>query len=328
VTQTYRAAVCTALSGPSAVRVMDMPCHTLNAGQVRLAVRAAGVNFPDVLMTKGGYQLRLDPPFVPGMEVAGEIVELGADVNGWRCGDTVMAGTRGGGFATEAVVGTQALSLLPPALSFAEGAAYHAAAITALHALVDRGHIQNGESLLVLGASGGVGMAAVQLGAHLGALVIGTGSTPEKRTAILAAGAAHALDPAAPDLASQIKALTHGNGVDLVYDPVGGALAITATRAIAWGGRYLVVGFASGDIPAFPANHAMIKGYSIIGLRAGESGRRDPALGAQNRLKLRDYAAAGIMRPRIAHQYPLADAGLALRSLEERTVIGRAVITP
>jgi NADPH:quinone reductase len=328
VTQTYRAAVCTALTGPNALRVMDMPCQVLNAGQVRLAVRAAGVNFPDLLMTKGGYQLRLDPPFVPGLEVAGEIVELGADVDGWRCGDKVMAGTRGGGFAAEAIVGADALSLLPPALNFEEGAAYHAAAITALHALVDRGNIQPGAFLLVLGASGGVGMAAVQLGAHLGAIVIGTGSTPEKRAAILAAGASHALDPAAPDLAAQVKALSQGNGVDLVYDPVGGALAITATRAIAWGGRYLVVGFASGDIPSFPANHAMIKGYSIIGLRAGESGRRDPVLGAQNRKKLADYAAAGVMRPSIAKRYPLADAGLALRSLEERLVIGRAVIIP
>ncbi len=328
MTQSYRAAVCTALSGPGALRVMDLPPPPLGPGQVRLAVRAGGVNFPDLLMTRGGYQLRLEPPFVPGMEVAGEIIEVASDVKGWRCGDAVMAGTRGGGFAAEAVVDVGALSALPPALNFDEGAAFHAAGITALHALVDRGHLQAGETILVLGASGGVGMAAVQLAKHLGARVIGTGSTPAKRAAVLEVGADHALDPADSDLAAQIKSLTNGRGVDVVYDPVGGDLAIMATRAIGWGGRYLIVGFASGTIPSFPANHAMIKGYSLIGLRAGESGRRDPKLGAENRAKLAAFAAAGIMRPIISGRYSLDDAGSALEDLDKRSVIGRAVITP
>ena len=275
--ETYRAAVCTALSGPSAVMVKDLPIRPLEAGEVRIGVRAAGLNFPDLLMTRGGYQFRPDPPFVPGLEVAGEIIEIAPDVHGFAISDRVTSGGKGGGFAEQFIAPATAVAHLPAALSFEEGACWRGAAVTAWHALNDKAQLKQGETVLVLGASGGVGMAAVSLAKHMEAVVIGTGSTPEKRAAILAAGADHALDPAEPDLAAQVKALTNG-GVDVVYDPVGGDLAITATRAIAWGGRYLIVGFASGVVPQFPANHAMIKGYSLIGLRAGKSGRRDPAL--------------------------------------------------
>jgi NADPH2:quinone reductase len=171
-------------------------------------------------------------------------------------------------------------------------------------------------------------MAAVKLAKHLGALVIGTGSTAEKRAAIIAAGADHALDPADPELAQQVKTLTGGTGAKLVYDPVGGSLAITATRAIAIGGRYLIVGFASGDIPAFPANHALIKEYSLIGLRAGESGRRDPELGRRNRIILAELAAQGVMRPLVSRSFPLSAAREALSLLEARAAIGRIVLEP
>jgi NADPH2:quinone reductase len=215
---------------------------------------------------------------------------------------------------------------LPDGFSFEEGACWRSGAVTAWHALHDKAELQAGESVLILGASGGVGMAAVKLARHKGALVIGTGSTPEKRAAILTAGADHALDPAAEDMAAQVKALTGGGGVDVVYDPVGGDLAITATRAIAWGGRYLIVGFASGTIPQFPANHAMIKGYSLIGLRAGESSRRDPALAARTNAALSALAGQGVMRPHISHRFALDQAADALRILETRQVIGRAVV--
>ncbi len=326
MTSTYGAAICTALTGPGSINIELLESATLAPDEVRIAVRAAGLNFPDLLMTYGKYQFRPDPPFVPGLELAGEVIEIGADVSGVAIGDTVMAGGKGGAFAEQFVVKAVNTKPLPPALSFAEGACWSGAASTAWHALHDKAAVRPGESILVLGASGGVGMAAVMLAKHMGALVIGTGSTEAKRAAILAAGADHALDPIAPDLAALVKALTGGNGVDIVYDPVGGDLAITATRAIAWGGRYLIVGFVSGSIPNFPANHAMIKGYSLIGLRAGESSRRDPMLAAQSREALTNLAADGVMRPHISHKFTLFETPDALRALENRDVIGRAVI--
>jgi NADPH:quinone reductase len=322
----YRAATCTALTGPASIQLLSTAPPVLAPREVRIDVRAAGLNFPDLLMTYGKYQFRPDPPFVPGMEIAGEVIEIGSEVRSFAIGDRVMAGGKGGGLAEQAIVPASATTPLPDALSFEEGACWRGAAVTAWHALHDKAALKTGEAVLILGASGGVGMAAVKLAKHKGAVVIGTGSTPEKRAAILAAGADHALDPAAEDLAAQVKALTQGAGADVVFDPVGGALSITATRAIAWGGRYLIVGFASGTIPSFLAGHAMIKGYSLIGLRAGESGRRDPALAAQTSAALAELAARGVMRPHISHRFALDDAGDALRALEDRRVIGRAIV--
>ena len=325
---TYRAAVCTSLTGPESMRVVDQPSRALSFGEVRIKVRAAGLNFTDLLMTYGRYQHRPDPPFIPGMEMAGEVTEVAFDVNAFACGDFVMGGSKGGCLAEELVLPVHSLKPLPEALSFEEGACWHGAAITAWHALHDKAALKAGESVLILGASGGVGMAAVSLAAHRGALVIGTGSTEQKRAAILGAGAAHALDPAGPDLAAQVKALTGGKGVDIVFDPVGGDLALSATRAIAWGGRYLIVGFASGTIPSFPANHAMIKGYCLIGLRAGESGRRDPALALRSAKALAELANIGVIRPLISHRFSLNESSEALKALERRAVIGRAIVLP
>lgn len=326
MTETYRAAVCTSLTGRGSIIIQDVPRVLLNPGEVRIGVRAAGLNFPDLLMTYGRYQFRPDPPFVPGMEVAGVVLEGGED-SGLLIGEPVMSGAKGGGFAEEIIVPASSIRPLPPALSFEEGACWRAASVTAWHALNDKVALGEGENLLVLGASGGVGMAAVMLGKHRGAIVIGTASTPEKRSAVLAAGADHVIDPADSDLAGTVKALTKGAGADVIFDPVGGDLAITATRAIAYGGRYLIVGFASGTVPSFPANHAMIKGYSLIGLRAGESSRRDLALAARTDAALSGLAAQGIMRPHISHRFSLNQAADALRALEQRQVIGRAVIT-
>lgn len=324
---TYRAAVCTALTGPDSLQVQDCSIDPLPNDGVRIATRAAGVNFPDLLMTHGTYQFRPDPPFVPGLEIAGDVIETGRDVAGIRVGDRVMAGARGGGFAEQLVAPAHAVMPLPPALSYAEGACWRSAAVTAWHALHDKAALQPGETILVLGASGGVGMAAVRLAKHVGARVIGTGSTPAKREAILAAGADVALDPEAPDLADRVKTLTDGKGANVVFDPVGGSLSIKATRAIGWGGRFLIVGFASGDIPAFPANHALIKGYSLIGLRAGEASRRDSDLAARTGQALKALAALGVMRPHISHRFTLDDAADALRELGGRNIIGRAVIS-
>lgn len=322
----YRAAVCTALTGPDSIRIEKREPPALQPGEVRIAVRAAGLNFPDLLMTYGKYQFRPDPHFVPGMEVAGEVIEIASDVLGISVGGRVMAGGKGGGLAEQLVVPASAIRPLPTALSFEEGACWHSGAMTAWHALHDKAALQPGESVLVLGASGGVGMAAVALAKRKGAFVIGTGSTETKRAAILAAGADHALDPADPELPAKVKALTGGAGVDVVYDPVGGDLSIAATRAIAWGGRFLIVGFASGTIPNFPANHPLIKGYSLIGLRAGEASRRDSTLADRTAKSLAELADQGIMRPHISHRFFLDDAADALRALENRAVIGRAVV--
>jgi NADPH2:quinone reductase len=278
-------------------------------------------------MTYGKYQFRPDPPFIPGMEFSGEIIEVAPDVSGFAPGDAVMGGGKGDCIAEQAVVSAGALTHKPDALTWEEAACWRAGASTAWHALHDKAVLQPGETLLVLGAAGGVGMAAVALGKHKGAIVIGTGSSAEKRAAILHAGADHALDPADPDLAQKVKDLTGGRGCDVVFDPVGGELSITATRAIAWGGRFLIVGFASGKVPQFPANHALIKGYSLIGLRAGEASRRDPALASQTSAALRQLAAGGVMRPHISHRFTLAQTADALRIIERREAIGRVTIT-
>ncbi|MCE2830156.1 MAG: NADPH:quinone oxidoreductase family protein [Sphingomonadales bacterium] len=323
----YRAAICTALTGPDSIRVEPCEPAPLGPGQLRIAIRAAGLNFPDLLMTYGKYQFRPNPPFIPGMEFSGEVIEVAADVSGFAPGDAVMGGGKGDCIAEQAVVSAGALTHKPDALTWEEAACWRAGASTAWHALHDKAVLQPGETLLVLGAAGGVGMATVDLGKHKGAIVIGTGSSAEKRAAILHAGADHALDPADPDLAQKVKDLTGGRGCDVVFDPVGGELSITATRAIAWGGRFLIVGFASGKVPQFPANHALIKGYSLIGLRAGEASRRDPALARQTSAALRQLAAGGVMRPHISHRFTLAQTADALRIIERREAIGRVTIT-
>ena len=328
MTTTYQAAVCTALEGPAALKLQTLEQPPLAANEVRIAVRAAGLNFPDLLMTRGGYQFRPDPPYVPGMEAAGDVLDIGRDVSGIAIGDRVIAPVRLGAFAEQAVALADALIPLPASFSYEEGAAWFVSATTAWHALNDKAQIKAGEWLLVLGASGGVGMAAVQLGKDRGAHVIGLASTPEKLAAIRAAGADAAFLNDQPDLIAAIKAASGGKGVDVVYDPVGGDLALMATRTLGWGGRYLIVGFASGQIPSFPANHALIKGYTIMGLRAGEAVRRDPELAKANRQALRDLAARGAMRPHISHRFALADAGQALQAMEDRKIIGRAVVLP
>ena len=324
----YNAAVCTALTGPDAVEVQQITAQPLKAGEIRVAIHAAGLNFPDLLMTRGLYQFRPDPPFVPGMEFAGEVIETSAGSDGFAAGDRVMGSNKGGCFAQQIITDADALTPLPHTLSFEEGACWYTAAITAWHALHDKANIQPNETVLVLGASGGVGMAAVKLAKHKNATVIAAASTPLKRAAALEAGADYALDPADPELAAKVKALTSGKGADVVYDPVGGDLALAATRAIAWGGRYLIVGFASGNIPQFPANHALIKGYSLIGLRAGESARRDPDLAQRNKAAMAQMAAKGIMRPHISHRFGLDHIQEALAALESRSIIGRAVVLP
>jgi NADPH2:quinone reductase len=305
---------------------MEQETRLLRPGEVRIRVHAAGLNFPDLLMTHGKYQFRPEPPFVPGLEAAGTVIEVAADVQHIKTGDHVMAGGKGGALAEQWIVNEAVVSPLPQALSFSEGACWQTAASTAWHALVERGRVQPDETILVLGASGGVGMAAVKMAKHIGAVVIGTASNREKLEAVHQAGADHMLDSADYELAAKVKELTHGRGADVIFDPVGGDLALTATHAIAWSGRYLIVGFASGVIPSFPANHALIKTYSLIGVRAGESPRRDPELAERQGTALKELAGQGAMRPHISHHFAFADTAKAVALLERRKVIGRAIV--
>ena len=324
-----RAWMCTALSndlsGLQRVEQEPLPCA---AGQARVRVRAAALNFPDLLMTQGLYQLKPPLPFVAGMECAGEVVEVGAGVAGLAVGDRVCHSTRFGAFAEQIVADAASLRPLPSGFTLAEGAAYATTALTAWVALVRRGALLAGETLLVHGASGGTGIAAVQLGRHLGATVIATGRSAVKLQAARDAGAQHVivLEAGAANLRAQVLALTDGHGADVVFDPVGGDVFDATLRCIAWGGRLLVVGFAGGRIATLPTNLALIKGFAVIGVRAGEYGRRDPAGGVQNRQAIEALAARGVFRPHIGARFGFEQLPDAYRALAGGQVAGKIVI--
>jgi NADPH2:quinone reductase len=325
---THRAAVCTALDGPKSVVTQDVADGMVGEGMVRVAVRAAGVNFPDYLLTRGEYQLKLQPPFTPGMEVAGVLIESrtpGSGSSPWVAGTPVIAVGHLGGFAEQIAVPHDAVFPLPETFSYAEGATFLVAAGTAHHALVDRAGLRAGETVLVLGATGGVGYAAVQLAKVLGAQVVAVGSNDNKLAAVSAAGADRVVNYRQADLVESVRSVT--SGVDVVFDTVGGDAATQAARLLAWGGRYLVVGFASGSIPSFKANRLLLKGSSVIGVRAGEAAQRDPGAYRRSITALLDYASKGMLRPHISHRFRLDEAAAALSTLAERTVIGRVVIT-
>jgi NADPH2:quinone reductase len=294
-------------------------------GQVAVSMRAAALNFPDLLMTRGGYQLKPALPFVPGMEGAGVIEAVGEGVAHWRAGDAVCFSNYTGALAQRAVVPASALAAVPPGWDFASAAAWQVGALTAYVALVVRGALRAGETLLVHGATGGMGAAAVQLGAHLGATVIATGSDPQRLEALRALGATHLLS-SRTDFASEVKALTGGHGADVVFDPVGGDVFDRSTHCIAFAGRLLVIGFAAGRIPALRANHALIKSYSVVGVRAGEWLRQRPQEAPGIRAELARLAGAGVFRPLIGARFALAGAIGALRALERREAPGKIVV--
>ena len=303
-----------------------MPERLPPAGEALVRIRAASLNFPDLLMSQGRYQHKPDLPFVPGMEAAGEVIQLGSDGSAYQTGDRVYFGCRTGGLAQQAIVPIAALRALPDAFNFAEGAAFQVAAITAYVALVRRGQLQRGETLLVHGASGGMGLAAVQLGKHLGATVIATGTDPVKLQVVKAAGADHVITIRSAAFRDAVKDLTGGKGADVIFDPVGGDVFDESTRCIAWAGRLLVIGFASGRIATLSSNIALIKGFSMIGVRAGEAGRRDPAQGRANDQAICELAKAGLLRPHIGARFAFVDALDAMRALRERKYPGKLVI--
>lgn len=324
-----RAWVCSALGGDlSGLGLQAWPVPRCGPDEVRVRVRAAALNFPDLLMAQGLYQHKPPLPFVAGMECAGEVEAVGAGVTTLRQGDRVCFGGRGGAFCERLVAPAALLRPLPAGMDFAQGAAYGVAALTAWVALVRRGALQRGETLLVHGAGGGTGLAAVQLGRFLGATVIASGSSASKLQAAREAGAHHQLlvRGGAPGLADEVKRLTGGAGADVIFDPVGGDLFDASVHCIAWGGRLLVIGFAGGRIATLPTNLALIKGFSVIGVRAGETARRDPQRGDENRRAVEALAARGLFRPHIGARYAFTQAKDAYRAMAERRVAGKIVL--
>lgn len=323
-----RAFVCHRLSDDlSGVGVEDRMMPEPGPGEVRLKVEAASVNFPDILLCQGKYQLKLEPPFVPGMDMAGIVDAVGGGVSGLAVGDAVAGGARFGGFAEYAIARADALQAKPETMSFSEAAAYPAAYLTAYVALVRRANLQAGETLLVHGASGGVGLAAVDVGKLLGATVIATSASDEKLDKVVDYGADYALN-VTQGFKTRVKSLTGGRGADVIFDPVGGDVFDESVRCIGFGGRLCVIGFTSGRIATLPTNMALIKGFSLVGVRAGEYGRKFPDKGRENVQQIWQWAREGKTRPRVHAEYKLEDTRRAFDELRNRTVVGKVIITP
>src|SRR3954464_12715435 len=298
-----KAVVCRELGPPEKLRLEMFAAAPLAPGEGRVAIRAAGINFPDILMAAGEYQLKPPLPFTPGVEAAGDVVELN-DAKGVAVGDKVIVKMRHGAYCDEAVVTPSQLVPLPSTFDYAEGATFLAGHGTAYHALIDRGQVRPGEVLLVHGAGGGVGLAAVEMGKLLGATVIAAASSEEKLEIAKARGADHLIRYEREPFREAVKRITGGRGADVVFDPVGGEVFERSLRGIAWGARVLVIGF-TGGIGAARTNLLMIKGASVLGVRAGEAVRRDPALGVLRIKRLLEWAEAGKIRPHISHRLPL-----------------------
>lgn len=323
---TVRAIIVRELGPPERHRIEPVQVLPPGLGEARVAIAAAGMNFPDLLMLEGRYQLRPELPFVPGMEAAGTILETGPGESRFRTGARVIVRMRHGAFAEQVTLRQEQLLPLPDLLSFEEGATFTVAALTAIHALKDRARLTAGETLLVLGAAGGVGLAAVEFGARSGALVVAACAGAAKAALARARGAHHVVDYDREDLRERVLDLTDGRGADVIYDPVGGKGFDAAMRCIAWGGRLLLIGFASGTIPRLRTNLALLKGCSVIGVRAGENARRDPALGRENIQRAFAIAAEGGLRPNISHRVPFDDFPEAYRILAERRAFGRVAL--
>jgi NADPH2:quinone reductase len=319
-----KAVICRELGPPGRLRLETFASKPLEPGQVRVAVRAAGINFPDILMAAGEYQLKPELPFTPGMESAGDVVEVNG-AEGVAVGDRVIVKLRHGGYADEVVVGPSQLTPLPSNFDYAEGATFLAAHGTAYHGLIDRGQVTPGEVLLVHGAGGGVGLAAVEIGKLLGATVIAAASSEEKLEVAKARGADHLVLYSREPFRDAVKRITDGRGADVVYDPVGGQIFEDSMRCIAWGARLLVIGF-TGGIGLARTNLLLIKGASVLGVRAGEALRKNPALGEVRLKKLMEWAEQGKIRPNVSHRLPLEDYATAMQLLVDRKAIGRVAL--
>jgi len=313
--------------GPEALAWKDLPTPEPAAGEVRVAIKAASLNFPDLLIVQNKYQMKPPLPFVPGSEFAGLVDAVGAGVTHLKPGDPVAAFAGVGGFATHACVDAQKVLPLPPGFALDDASAFVLTYGTTHHALLDRAALQAGETVLVLGAAGGVGTAAIQIAKAVGARVIAAASSDAKCALCREIGADETINYTSGNLREAIKALTAGRGPDVVYDPVGGDLAEPVFRSIAWRGRYLVVGFAQGGIPSLPLNLALLKGASIVGVFWGDFARREPKANAQALMQLAQWYAQGKVKPVIDQRLPMTALMQAYERMGTRQVRGKLVLT-
>ena len=323
-----RALLCKSYGLPESLSVEDLPTPTVAPGQLLVDVKAAGVNFPDALIIQNKYQLKPQLPFAPGAELAGVVAAIGAGVTRFKVGDRVCGACGFGAFAEDVVVDADKMFAVPEGVSFDVAGSFVLAYGTSHHALADRGALQVGETLVILGASGGVGLAAVEIGKALGARVIACASNRDKLALCAAHGADAGIDYSTEDLKERIRELTGGKGADVIYDPVGGDYAEPALRSIGWRGRYLVVGFANGEIPRIPLNLTLLKGCSIVGVYWGSFAAREAAAAAAGVRQLFGWLAEGKLKPEISGRYALADAPEALRAMLDRKVTGKIVVLP
>jgi len=321
-----KAVLCKAYGPPDSLVIEDVASPIPGPGEAVISVKAASVNFPDVLIIENKYQVKPPLPFSPGSEVSGIVKAVGDGVTNVKTGDRVMAITGYGAFAEEVKTEARRMLPIPPKMDFATAAAFGLTYATSEHALVDRGALQPGETLLVLGAAGGVGLAAIEIGKILGARAIACASTDEKLAVCRQHGADETINYATEDLRERIKALTNGNGADVVYDPVGGAYTELALRSIAWRGRLLVVGFAAGEIPKIPLNLTLLKGCSIVGVFWGDFARREPGHFAAAMTRLGAWYAQGKLKPHVSETFPLERAADALKLMAARKVTGKIVL--
>ncbi|WNK00406.1 NADPH:quinone oxidoreductase family protein [Thalassospiraceae bacterium LMO-JJ14] len=321
-----RAVVCGNFDDESQLGVGDLPSPDLPAGYVRIAVRAAGVNFADTLMVKGQYQVKPQLPFAPGLEAAGFVTEVSSDVDGIRVGDRVMATLEHGAYAEEAVAKASNVYVIPAKMTFVEAAGFPIVYGTSHIGLVHKLRVQPGETLLVHGAAGGVGLTAVEIGKALGARVIATAGGADKLEVAKKYGADDLIDYRTEDIRERVKALTDGRGADCVYDPVGGSAFDASLRAIVQGGRILVVGFASGTVPQIPANILLVKNITVIGYYWGAHRVLDPELIDNSFKELLQWYEAGKLKPHVSHVFPMQDFRLAHETLVGRKSTGKVVI--
>ncbi|WP_372884545.1 NADPH:quinone oxidoreductase family protein [Shimia sp.] len=323
-----KAVMCEEFAAPEHLKLRDLEEPQPHAGGLRIRVEACGVNFPETLIIQNKYQFKPELPFTPGGEVAGVVDAIGEGVSGFEIGDKVMAMALTGGYAEQIVVDAAAVRKRPETMSGETAAGFTMTYGTSMHALKQRARLQPGETLLVLGAGGGVGLAAVEIGKAMGARVIAAASSEDKLRAAQRAGADALIDYTTEDLRARLKELTGGRGVDAFYDPVGGEMFETCLRSLAWGGRALVIGFASGEIPKVAVNLPLLKGCDIVGVFWGAFRRQFPQEDARNFDELFAWYEAGRLSPQISRVYPLEQAGQALIDLTERKVVGKVIVKP
>lgn len=321
-----RAILCKEYGPANTLVIEDVPSPEVKGRGVKVRVKAAGLNFPDTLIIEGKYQLKPSMPFSPGGEMSGEVMEVGEKVTRFKPGDRVAGLTGYGAFAEEVIVPEQNILPIPESMSDEKAAAFSMVYGTSYYALKQRANIQPGETLLVLGASGGVGLATIELGKAMGAKVIAAASTAEKLAIAKEAGADELINYSEEPLKEAVKKLTNSKGVDVIYDPVGGEFTEQALRAMAWNGRHLIIGFAAGDIPQIPANLTLLKGCSVVGVFWGSFTQREPENSAKNMMELLQMFAEGKIDPKISQVFEFEDYEKALGALTGRTATGKIVL--